>query len=216
MAIRFRKIGVDDQKLPVVSWEEDRNMFAPGRGGREIISCFIRPDEKTRELQFVATGAVRHGKYEEARPWRKLSHFSLQTADDLYVSAQNKVLMQAVGNKNAAARVLLTDGALVVVAHFDAPGNRDIPMHLNCADAPAAQAQELCAVLVREFFDQRDDTLQRAKCKGNFVWPKDEPFIEYAPGDLEPLPWWYPLAEYGPAVLVVGLVAGGLYWLFSR
>ncbi len=216
MAIRFRKIGVDDQNLPVVSWVEKRNSFAPGRGGREIVSCFVRPDEKSGELQFVAVGTVRHGQPVESRPWRKLTDFRMARAEDLYTSPQDKALKEEVGRKYPAARVLLTDGAHAIVAVCEEPGGKETPMHLNCADAPAAQAHELLTVLQREFFDQRGEALQRAKLRGEYVWPKDRPFVAYTPDKLEPLPWWYPLVEYGPAVFVVALVGGGLYWLFSR
>ena len=43
MAIHMEPVTRDAQGLPVVTWIEDRDMFAPGSGGRERISCFIRP-----------------------------------------------------------------------------------------------------------------------------------------------------------------------------
>ena len=71
MAIRLDAKAEDAQGLPVVSWEEDRNLFAPGGATPARVSCFIRPDENG-VLQFVSIGPVRHGETEEARPWEKL------------------------------------------------------------------------------------------------------------------------------------------------
>ena len=67
MAIRFDKVTEDEQKLPVVSWEEDRNIFAPAGFGPARVACFIRPDKESGRLMFVAAGSVRHGDFEEAR-----------------------------------------------------------------------------------------------------------------------------------------------------
>ena len=68
MGIWLDRELVDDQGFPVVTWEEDRNLMAPGGIGRVRVSCFIRPDAEG-VLQFVAVGSVRHGAFEEARPW---------------------------------------------------------------------------------------------------------------------------------------------------
>ena len=46
MAIRFDAVTEDAQGLPVVSWVEDRNRFAPGGISPARVACFIRPDEK--------------------------------------------------------------------------------------------------------------------------------------------------------------------------
>jgi len=217
MAIKLDVIGKDDQGLPVVSWEEDRNLFAPGGGGRERVSCFIRPDKETGELQFVAVGLVRHGAYEETRPWRKLTSFSTALAENLHATAQQKVLMQALGEKNRAARVLLTDGAHVVVAHFEGREGFDAPLNLNCADASAAEASELYAVLTREFFGERERVLNASKCRGEYLWPKDAPpFVAYTPGKIEPLsPWIVRLVDLS-VVAVFGLFGWGFYWFLLR
>ena len=87
MAIRFDTVTMDEQKLPVVSWEEDRNIFAPEGIGPARVACFIRPDKESGELMFVAAGLVRHGDFEEARPWELLHSFEQTMADQHYWSA---------------------------------------------------------------------------------------------------------------------------------
>ena len=57
MAIRFDTVTMDEQKLPVVCWEEDRNIFAPEGIGPARVACFIRPDKESGELMFVAAGS---------------------------------------------------------------------------------------------------------------------------------------------------------------
>ena len=78
MAIRIDALTHDVQGLPVVSWEEDRNLFAPDGIGPARVACYIRPDEKTGVLQFVAAGSVRHGDFEEARPWEAVAFLRAQ------------------------------------------------------------------------------------------------------------------------------------------
>lgn len=211
MAIELDIVKKDGQKLPAVSWVEDRNIFAPGGMGRERVSCFIRPEEESGELQFVKVGKARHGDEVEVRPWGRLISFELAHAEQLYLSAQDKALMQLASGKNRAAGLLFTDGALVVVAHFG-----DVPMHINCADASPAQAQHLYGVLKREFIDQRPAALHEAGCQDEYVWPKDTPFEEFTPPVLEPPPWWHALVEWGAVALVLGLLVGGFYWLVMR
>ena len=75
MGIRLDPEQADAQGLPVVTWEEDRNQFAPEGPGPARVACFIRPDTETGVLQFVAAGSVRHGSFEEARPWEALKSF---------------------------------------------------------------------------------------------------------------------------------------------
>ena len=192
-------------------------MYAPGSVGRERVSCFIRPDETTGELHFVAVGAVRHGAYVETRPWRKLTSFSLGVAENLHATAQERSLVQALGEKNRAARVLLTDGAHVVVAHFEGREGFDAPLNLNCADASAAEASELYAILTREFFGDRDTVLNATKCRGEYVWPKDAPpFVAYTPGKIEPVSPWIVRAIDLSIVAVLGLFGFGFYWFVLR
>src|SRR5215472_1225941 len=100
MAIRLdAKTTKDAQDLPVVSWEEDRNLFAPGGVTSARVSCFIRPD-KDGVLQFVSVGSVRHGAFEEARPWQKLVSFEVKRADELYHSARHRALHDMLVSKS--------------------------------------------------------------------------------------------------------------------
>ena len=111
---------VDAQGLPVVTWEEDRNLFAPEGAGPARVACFIRPDEKTGVLQFVSAGSVRHGAFEEARPWELLKSFQSGTADQLYYAASDRAALDLLASKSksGAGRLLATDGAQVMLANF--------------------------------------------------------------------------------------------------
>jgi len=60
MAIQLGPETVDAQGLPVVIWEEDRNLHAPGGAGRARVACFIKSDS-AGVLQFVSAGWVRQG-----------------------------------------------------------------------------------------------------------------------------------------------------------
>jgi hypothetical protein len=216
MAIKIDVIDRDAQGLPVVSWIEDRNHFAPGTGGRERVSCFIRPDQETGELHFVAVGKVRHGEDIETRPWRKLNGFSTMPAD-IYRTAQEQVIVKTLGDKYKAAGVALTDGALVAVAHFEGPEGFDAPLHLNCAAASAADAGKLHAILQREFTgQQRAAVLNKAECRGKYVWPEGVAFVPYAPARLDPPPAWVePLANLA-VVAFFGLLGFGVWWFLLR
>jgi hypothetical protein len=207
MAIQLDVIGRDDQQLPAVSWIEDRNMFAPGKGGRERVSCFIKRDPRTGELLFASVGLVRHGNREKARPWSRLVSFKLSRADDQYKPAQEKAMEEAIGQKYPAARVALTDGAFVVIADFG-----DVPMHLNCAAASLAEADELHAVLKREFIDSRGAVLHKA-LGGENIWPEHMPFVTFKPPELKPLPWWHEWAANATVVAILLLLAALFYWL---
>src|SRR5215470_7207098 len=117
MAIRLDvKTTKDAQDLPVVSWEEDRNRFAPGGISPARVACFIRPDANG-VLQFVSVGWVRHGEFEEARPWEALVSFEVKTAEQLY-HAGERVLVGVLAGKSSAARLLAHDGAQVILANF--------------------------------------------------------------------------------------------------
>jgi hypothetical protein len=189
MAIRFGPAVVDDQGLPVVSWEEDRNLFSSDGSRRARVACFIRPDE-LGVLQFVSVGPVRHGAFEEARPWEKLASFAVERAEQLYHSAADRTMLDVLASKSksGAGRLLATDGAVVIVANF-ADERRSIPMHLNCADCTPVEAAELHDRLRREFLDRRWELLND-KCSGEYIWPKDKPFIAFQPPAPAVVPRW--------------------------
>jgi len=216
MAIKIDVIDKDAQGLPVVSWIEDRNHFAPSVGGRERVTCFIRPDD-TGELQFVAVGKVRHGEDEETRPWRKLNGFSYAPACNVYRTAQEAAIVRALGDKYKAAGVALTDGAHVMIAHCEGHEGFEPPLHLNCADASDADTRKLFAILTREFTGrQREEVLNKAACQGEYVWPKGVAFNAHTPAKLDPPPAWIePLANLA-VVAFFALLGFGFYWFLIR
>ncbi len=158
MTIKLDPVAADGQGLPVVAWEEDRNHFAPEGAGRARIACFIRRDEKSGVLQFVRSGSVRHGAFEEARPWDRLVSFGRETAEQLYTSASDRALLDVLASKSksGAGRLLATDGAQVMLANF-ADERPSVPMHLNCAESSPAEVALLHDRLHREFILNRAD-----------------------------------------------------------
>jgi hypothetical protein len=215
MAIRLDPKAADAQGLPVVTWEEDRNLFAPGGVRPASVSCFIRPDGNG-VLQFVSAGAVRHGEFEEARPWEALAGFEVSSADKHYRSAAESALldMLASKSKSGAGRVLATDGAFVILANFADEG-RSVPMHLNCANCRPVEADMLHDRLRLEFLDRRMALIEE-RCSGEYVWPKDKPFDAHVPAVAAPVPWWMKRLVDLVIIVVLGLIAGGVYLLLNR
>ncbi|MGA9548527.1 MAG: hypothetical protein WBS14_12740, partial [Rhodomicrobium sp.] len=173
MAVRFDTVTMDEQKLPVVCWEDDRNIFAPEGFGPARVACFIRPDKESGELMFVAAGSVRHGDFEEARPWELLLSFEQTVADQHYWSAQGRVILETLRRKNTLSRIVLTDGAHVMLATF-ADLRKSVGMHINCASASPVEVALLHDRLRREFIDKRHHYVTDC-CDGDFIWEKDKP-----------------------------------------
>ena len=165
--IRIDDVTYDAQGLPIVRWEEDRNIFAPEGAGRSKVVCFIRPNAEG-ELMFVSVGSVRHGEHEEARPWRLLQSFSISRADEHYYEPLARAAMDALLSKNRMLHAGMTDGAQVVLAHF-ADEQASVPMHLNCASTSPVEVARLHDRLRREFIDKRLDLVVE-KCDSEFVW----------------------------------------------
>lgn len=206
MAIRLDAEQVDAQGFPVVTWEEDRNLFAPEGFGPARVCCFIRPDKTTGVLQFVSAGSVRHGQFEEARPWELLKSFEKGSADQLYYAAQDRAALDLLAgkSKSGAGRLLATDGAHVMLANF-ADEHASEAMHLNCADASLTDMGTLHNRLNREFLVKRAPLVGEI-CGGEYVWPKDRPFIAYespAPAVLPRWKRWFMGAD--PIVLPVAI-----------
>jgi hypothetical protein len=214
MAIRLDPKAADAQGLPVVTWEEDRNLFAPGGVSPARVACFIRPDANG-VLQFVSVGWVHHGEFEEARPWENLVSFEIKKADQLY-HAGERVLVDVLASKSksGAARLMAHDGAQVMLANF-ADEQRSVPMHLNCADCTPVEAATLHDRLRLEFLDRRLDLIDK-RCSGEYVWPKDKPFVAHTPPAAAPLPRWKARLVDLAIVVVLGLTVWGLYELLLR
>jgi hypothetical protein len=213
MAIRLDAETVDGQGLPVVTWEEDRNLFAPGGSGRARVSCFIRPDS-AGVLQFVSAGWVRQGPFEEAHPWALLKSFEKGAAEQHYYAAADRVLLDALvsKSKSGAARLLAHDGAQVMLANFT---DESVAIHLNCADALPVEMARLHDQLHREFISKRLSVVAE-RCDGEFVWPKDRPFVAYTPPVAAPLPRWKARLVDLAIFVVLGLTGWGLYELLLR
>jgi hypothetical protein len=215
MAIRFDDNKPDAQGLPVVSWVEDRNLFAPGGQTPARVSCFIRRDQNG-DLQFVSVGPVRAGAYEEARPWGALVSFERASADHLYYSEADRAGLDLLRSKDktGVARWAMADGAMVLLAHFADERPTD-PMHLNCAVASPVEGMRLHDLLTREFITKRSFLLERL-CDGAPVWPEDKPFDAYKPPAPAVLSPW---VEWGSNLIVatvLGVVGFGFYWLVVR
>ncbi len=215
MAIRQDKERTDEQGLPVVTWEEDRNLFAPGGISPAQVACFIRPNEKG-ELQFVSAGLVRQGEFEEARPWEKLVSFGTGTAEQHYHSPGERAVIDTLASKSKSGvgRVLATDGAHVVLAHF-ADERPSIGMHLNCAEASPAEVALLHDRLSREFVAKRP-LLVNEICGGEYIWPKDKPFIAFpSPVPAADPRWKARLVDLSIAAMLA-LIGWGLYEFVLR
>jgi hypothetical protein len=215
MGIRLLSHTKDWQGFPVVIWQEDRNLFAPHGGGRARIDCFIQPNE-VGELQFVSTGAVRYGGFEKARSWAKLVSFSVERADQLYVSAANRALLDVVASrsKSGVGRLITIDGAFVILANF-ADEQASIPMHLNCAACAPVEAAELHNCLHSAFIVNRPDAVNENN-GGEFIWPRQKRFVAYEPPAPVETPLWMEWASNLIAAAVVGAIGFGFYWLLLR
>ena len=202
-----------------MSWVEDRNIFAPEGVGPSRVACFIRPDKESGKLMFVAAGSVRgsvrHGEFEEARPWELLHSFEQTVADQIYPSAHERVILDTLRRKNSMTGIALTDGAHVLVANF-ADERASVGMHINCASASPIEVALLHDRLRREFIDKRHNYVIDF-CDGAFIWPEDKPaFKPFALPDPVKLPAW---ADRLANALVAGIFALfglGFYWFVVR
>ena len=216
MAIRLDPEQTDAQGLPVVTWEEDRNLFAPEGPGPARVACFIRPDQETGVLQFVAAGSVRHGPFEEARPWELLKSFEKGSADQLYYAGSDRAALDLLASKSksGAGRLLAADGAHVMLANF-ADARASVPTHLNCADASPVEVTLLHDRLHREFIAKRPHVVNEI-CGGEYIWPKDKPFIAFEPPAPIVIPRWKArLVDLSIAVVLV-LIAWAFYEFVLR
>ncbi len=216
MGIRLDPEQADAQGLPVVTWEEDPSLFAPQGPGPARVGCFIRPDAETGVLQFVASGSVRQGSFEEARPWELLKSFEKGSADQLYYAASDRAALDLLASKSksGAGRLLAADGALVMLANF-ADARASVATHLNCADATLTDTALLHDRLHREFIGKRLHLVNEI-CGGEFVWPKDTPFIAYEPPAPAIVPRWKArLVDLSIAAMLV-LIVWGLYEFVVR
>jgi hypothetical protein len=216
MGIRLDPEQTDMQGLPVVTWEEDRNLFAPEGPGPARVACFIRPDRETGALQFVAAGSVRQGSFEEARPWELLKSFEKGAADQLYYSASDRAALDLLASKSksGAGRLLTADGAFVMLANF-AGARASVATHLNCADATLSDIALLHDRLHREFIGKRLHLVSDL-CGGEYIWLKDKPFVAYEPAAPAVVPRWKARLVDLSIAATLGLIAWAFYEFVLR
>lgn len=204
------QVAKDAAGFPVVSWMEDRDAFSPEGVGRARVECRIMKDGKTGELLFVARGTVRdpHGKFEEGKPWARISGFSKHSAENLYRTKSESEFWRHVTSKNPLTKAALCDGALVLLAEFE----DDAPIHINCADTPQNDIDRLHAALVREFMANQWALV--GTLSGNlFKWPLgDVRVMTHDPKRT----WWPDQPKPSLAMealnwaMMVGLIGGAL------
>ena len=165
---------------------------------RAPVECRIMKDATTGGLLFVARGTVRHGAFEEGKPWDRLQGFSKPTADQLYYTRHQLEIRQHFTSKSVGAKLALADSAHVLVAEFI----DDTPIHINCADASPVEIDQLHGLLVREFITYRG---------GDFQWPLNDervPTFKPAHRDTDRGPkhrFWIDALAW---IVALGIVAG--------
>lgn len=128
-------------------------------------------------MLFVARGSVRHGSFEEGKPWERLRGFSKHHAEGLYYTREQLELRQNVAKKGIA-KLAVSDSANVILGEFV----EDTPLHINCADASPVDIERLHVALTREFISSQHETVS-ALCRVPFHWPKgDDRVMSYDPG----------------------------------
>jgi hypothetical protein len=108
----------------------------------------------------------------------------------------------------------MTDGALVMLAHFADERPTD-PMHLNCAIASPVEAARLHDRLTREFIANRPHLVEN-KCNGGYVWPQEKPFQAYEPPAPMVLPPWMDWLINLSIAAMFGAAGFAFYWLVVR
>jgi hypothetical protein len=122
--------------------------------------------------------------------------------------------MLANKSKSGAGRLILTDGAHVMLANFR-DERASVATHLNCASASPVEVALLHDHLRREFLVKRDDFV-RERCGGDYIWPKDEPFTPYDLPKPPALPRWLDWLVNASVAALLGLIGFGVYWLVLR
>lgn len=182
--IRDLEVSKDAAGFPIVAWTEARNLASPEAMRRARVECRIMKDATSGVLLFVARGSVRHGLFEEGKPWEKLNGFSQPTADTLYYTKKQLEFRQHLASKSVGAKLAMSDSAHVLLAEF----RDDTALHINCADAPPVDIDRLRVALTREFVIYRDELVGEI-CHGLYEWPvTDDKVLIYDPGRPSPSP----------------------------
>jgi hypothetical protein len=205
------QIGKDAAGFPVVSWFEDRNIASPEAMRRARVECRIMKDAATGVLLFVARGTVRHGTFEEGKPWERLRGFSNHSADGLYYTKEQLEVRQHLGSKSIGGRMALGDSAQVLLAEFV----DDTALHVNCATASPVDLEHLHVALTREFVGNQH-ILVGSLCQDSFQWPvDDERVMTYDPARKSPDHSQSPrlISEALGWIVALALVGGAAFFL---
>lgn len=214
--IRDLQVSKDAAGFPIVAWTEARNLVSPEAMRRARVECRIMKDATTGVLLFVARGTVRHGLFEEGRPWDRLNGFSQPTADQLYYTKKQLELRQHFASKSVGAKLAMSDNAHVLLAEF----RDDSALHINCADAPPVDIERLHVALTREFILRRDELVGEI-CRGLYEWPiTDDKVVTYDPARPGPGPQGKTklLVEALGWIVALGVVVAlgkALLWVFA-
>jgi hypothetical protein len=214
--IRDLDLSKDAAGFPIVAWTEDRNLASPESMTRARVECRIMKDAKTGILLFVARGTVRHGSFEEGKPWERLHGFSKHSADELYYTRKQLEYRHHATSKSAGAKLALSDGAQVILAEFI----DDTALHVNCADASPVDIDRLHVALTREFLIYKHELVGKI-CRVAFEWPRDDDKVmTYEPGRPSPGPQGKAksLAEAIGWLVALGVVAAfgiALLWMLG-
>lgn len=163
-------------------------------------------------LLFVARGSVRHGSFEEGKPWEHLRSFSVHSAESLYYSRSELQARQQLSGKGLGSRLLWGDGAQVLLAELGGYG----ALHVNCAEAAPVDIDRLHLTLTQQFIGRQHE-LVASLCKDAFVWPIEDDRVEThdatrggwegAAGNESPSTFGTKLANAAMGLLALGLAA---------
>jgi hypothetical protein len=207
------EVSEDDAGFPKVTWTEDRNLASPEAMRRARVECRIMKEATTGILLFAARGNVRHGPFEEAKAWEKLTGFSQPTADELYYTKKQLEFRHYFASKSIGAKLALTDNAHVLRAEFA----EDTALHINCADATPVDIDRLRVALTQKFILSRNALVSNI-CHGLYEWPvTDDKVMTYDParpgwGDHLKRGFLFEALGWIVAVAVVAGLAALLFW----
>lgn len=178
MAIKRLTTTRDAVGFPVVEWTETR------RNGSARVKCFITRDPATDALLFATSGSLSTNGLYTQRPWEKLVGFRPTPARELYYTAadhrMNEALRSIASQKFKTAALFITDDDSIVMLADIADECPSIPMHLNYALGTAVEIAELHSELYRCFIAQRQ-ALVESLCDGEYKWPAGKQHVASIP-----------------------------------
>ena len=142
--------------------------------------------------------------------------FEKGAADQLYYAASDRTALDLLASKSksGAGRLLAVDGALVMLASF-ADERASVATHLNCADASPVEVTLLHDRLHREFIAKRPHFVNEL-CGGEYIWPRDKPFIAFQPPAPVIVPRWKARLVDLSIAAMLALIGWGFYEFVLR